>query len=78
MALNITLQTYADTMNLGFVGCRDRLPHLQRLAVYTGDALAALEKAMSDETGAEGFRDLNARFAPLVMEGRREIYRIVE
>jgi hypothetical protein len=45
MALNVTLQTYADTVNLGFVGCRDRLPHLQRLAVYTGDALAALEKA---------------------------------
>lgn len=45
MALNITLQSYADTMNLGFVGCRDRLPHLQRLAVYTGDALTALEKA---------------------------------
>ncbi|AFM19797.1 Diacylglycerol O-acyltransferase [Mycolicibacterium chubuense NBB4] len=45
MALNITLQSYADTMNLGFVGCRDRLPHLQRLAVYTGDALADLEKA---------------------------------
>lgn len=48
MALNITLQTYADTMNLGFVGCRDRLPHLQRLAVYTGDALEALEKASED------------------------------
>jgi WS/DGAT/MGAT family acyltransferase len=45
MALNITLQSYADTMNLGFVGCRDRLPHLQRLAVYTGEALAGLEKA---------------------------------
>ncbi|MFB1294121.1 wax ester/triacylglycerol synthase family O-acyltransferase [Mycobacterium sp. pW049] len=43
MALNITLQSYADTMNLGFVGCRDRLPHLQRLAVYTGDALDELE-----------------------------------
>ncbi|MBB2989226.1 WS/DGAT/MGAT family acyltransferase [Mycolicibacterium iranicum] len=45
MALNITLQSYADTINFGFVGCRDRLPHLQRLAVYTGDALAALEDA---------------------------------
>jgi WS/DGAT/MGAT family acyltransferase len=44
MALNITLQSYADTMNFGFVGCRDRLPHLQRLAVYTGDALDELEK----------------------------------
>ncbi|MGE2837206.1 WS/DGAT/MGAT family O-acyltransferase [Mycobacterium sp. SMC-4] len=45
MALNITLQSYADTINVGFVGCRDRLPHLQRLAVYTGEALAELEKA---------------------------------
>lgn len=45
MALNITLQSYADTMNFGFVGCRDTLPHLQRLAVYTGDALGELEKA---------------------------------
>ncbi|MDY6999354.1 MAG: wax ester/triacylglycerol synthase family O-acyltransferase [Actinomycetota bacterium] len=45
MALNITLQSYAETMNLGFVGCRDRLPSLQRLAVYTGDALTDLEKA---------------------------------
>lgn len=44
MALNITLQSYADTLNFGFVGCRDTLPHLQRLAVYTGDALAELEK----------------------------------
>ncbi len=45
MALNITLQSYAQTMNFGFVGCRDALPHLQRLAVYTGDALGELEKA---------------------------------
>lgn len=45
MALNITLQSYAETINVGFVGCRDRLPHLQRLAVYTGEALEELEKA---------------------------------
>ncbi|WP_102145051.1 WS/DGAT/MGAT family O-acyltransferase [Mycobacterium hubeiense] len=45
MALNITLQSYADTMNFGFVGCRDKLPHLQRLAVYTGQALDELEAA---------------------------------
>lgn len=41
-ALNITLQSYAGTLNFGFTGCRDTLPHLQRLAVYTGDALDAL------------------------------------
>nr|WP_272937629.1 wax ester/triacylglycerol synthase family O-acyltransferase [Mycolicibacterium tusciae] len=44
MALNITLESYADTLNFGFIGCRDALPHLQRLAVYTGDALDELDK----------------------------------
>jgi diacylglycerol O-acyltransferase / wax synthase len=44
MALNITLESYADTMNFGFIGCRDAVPHLQRLAVYTGDALDELDK----------------------------------
>lgn len=43
MALNITLHSYADTLNVGFVGCRETLPHLQRLAVYTGAALEELE-----------------------------------
>jgi WS/DGAT/MGAT family acyltransferase len=43
MALNITVLSYAGTLNVGFVGDRDALPHLQRLAVYTGDALAELD-----------------------------------
>ena len=47
MALNITLQSYADTLNFGFVGCRDRLPHLQRLAVYTGDALRRTREGLN-------------------------------
>ena len=38
------LESYADTLNFGFIGCRDALPHLQRLAVYTGDALDELDK----------------------------------
>jgi diacylglycerol O-acyltransferase len=42
MALNITLQSYAGTLGVGFVGCRDTLPHLQRLAVYTGESLREL------------------------------------
>lgn len=46
-ALNITLQSYASTLNFGFIGCRDTLPHLQRLAVYTGEALDELEDASS-------------------------------
>lgn len=44
-ALDITLTSYADTYCLGFVGCRQVLPHLQRLAVYTGLALEQLERA---------------------------------
>ncbi len=45
MALNITLQSYNGTVGAGFVGCRDTLPHLQRLAVYTGESLAELADA---------------------------------
>ena len=45
MALNITVESYAGYLNFGFVGCRDTLPHLQNLAVYTGDALNELEAA---------------------------------
>jgi WS/DGAT/MGAT family acyltransferase len=46
MALNVTLQSYADTLNFGFIGCRDTLPHLQRLAVHTGAELAELARAV--------------------------------
>ncbi len=45
MALNITLESYADTLCFGFVGCRDAVPSLQRLAVYTGEALEELAAA---------------------------------
>lgn len=46
-ALNITCQSYADTLNFAFVGCRDTIPKMQRIAVYTGEALAELEKAVA-------------------------------
>ncbi len=52
MALNITLETYADTMNFGFIGDREAVPHLQRLAVYTGEALVALERALGLPSGS--------------------------
>lgn len=42
------------------------------------ESLSAFERSMAEETAAEGMSELNARFVPLVMEGRREIYRIVE
>ena len=43
--LNVTLVGYTDTVVLGFVGCRDALPHLQNIAVYATEALHQLELA---------------------------------
>ena len=42
-ALSIDCVSYAGTLNIGFTGARDTLPHLQRLAVYLGRALVELE-----------------------------------
>ena len=44
-ALNITCQSYAGSMNFGFTGCHSSVPSLQKLALYSADALAALEQA---------------------------------
>ena len=51
LALNITLFSYDGKMHLGFTGCRDTVPHLQRLAVHTGEAVAELEAALSTSAG---------------------------
>jgi WS/DGAT/MGAT family acyltransferase len=45
-ALNITCCSYAGQMCFGFTGCRDTVPHLQRLAVYCGEAMNELEAAV--------------------------------
>ena len=45
-ALNITCTSYAGSVCFGFTGCRDTVPHLQRLAVYCGEALTELEHAV--------------------------------
>jgi len=46
-ALNVTCVSYAGKLNFGYTGCRDTLPHMQRLAVYTGEALDELEAAVA-------------------------------
>jgi WS/DGAT/MGAT family acyltransferase len=46
MALNITCESYAGTLNFAFVGCRDAVPHLQNLAVHAAEELVALEAAL--------------------------------
>lgn len=46
LALNITCTSYDGTLNFGFTGCRDSLPSMQKLAVYTGEALAELSEML--------------------------------
>ena len=43
-ALNITVMSYAGGLYFGFTACHDRVPSVQRLAVYTGDAIDELER----------------------------------
>ncbi|MDX1736317.1 MAG: WS/DGAT domain-containing protein, partial [Halioglobus sp.] len=50
-ALSIDCVSYAGTLNIGFTGARDTLPHLQRLAVYTGKAVEDLEGALQRAGG---------------------------
>ena len=50
-ALNITCLSYAGTLNFGFTGCRDSLPHMQRIAVYTGEALEELSALLLPKKG---------------------------
>jgi diacylglycerol O-acyltransferase / wax synthase len=45
-ALNITVVSYAGQFNVGFTGCRDTLPHMQRLATYMAEEVEALEGAL--------------------------------
>jgi diacylglycerol O-acyltransferase len=47
MGLFIASLAVSGKMGLGFTGDRERLPHLQRLAVYTGEAVAELEDALA-------------------------------
>jgi diacylglycerol O-acyltransferase len=41
--LNITCLSYAGTLNFGFTGARDTLPHLQKLALHMRDAVEELD-----------------------------------
>jgi diacylglycerol O-acyltransferase len=49
-ALNITAVSNASSFCIGYTGCRNTLPHLQRIAVYSGEALEELEAALGLES----------------------------
>ena len=69
IGLNITCQSYAHVIAFAFVGCRDTLPHLQNVAVYTADALAELEASLAappaerKPAGKAGVRKVGGRKA---------------
>ncbi len=44
-ALNITITSYVDSLDIALIGCRDALPGIARLAEYLDHALLELEKA---------------------------------
>ncbi|RNL77440.1 WS/DGAT/MGAT family O-acyltransferase [Nocardioides marmorisolisilvae] len=45
-ALNITGVSYDGEFNIGFTGCRDSIPSLQKIAVNAGEELEELEAAL--------------------------------
>ncbi len=45
-ALNITLTSYVDNLEIGLTGCRRRVPHLQRLLTHLEESLVELEVAV--------------------------------
>ncbi len=55
-ALNITAVSYDGQFNIGFTGCRDSVPSLQRIAVHSGEELARLEEALGLQHPAPGPR----------------------
>lgn len=52
-ALNITAVSNATMFCVGFTGCRETLPSLQKIAVYMGETLDGLEAALGVEAQPE-------------------------
>ncbi|WP_426573785.1 WS/DGAT/MGAT family O-acyltransferase [Aquihabitans sp. McL0605] len=50
-ALNITLTSYVDNLEIGLTGCRRRVPHLQRLLAHLESSLVELEVAVGLSSG---------------------------
>ncbi|MCJ7453246.1 MAG: wax ester/triacylglycerol synthase family O-acyltransferase [Steroidobacteraceae bacterium] len=53
-ALNITVMSYAGGLYFGFTACPDRVPRVQRIAVYMGEALDELEQVFVGKAGKRG------------------------
>jgi WS/DGAT/MGAT family acyltransferase len=63
-ALNITVMSYAGGLYFGFTACHDRVPSVQRLAVYTGEALDELEATFMPKAKLKAKAKAKARATP--------------
>jgi WS/DGAT/MGAT family acyltransferase len=72
-ALNITVMSYAGGLYFGFTACHDRVPSVQRLAVYVGEALDELEKVFV--RGGRQRRDAATRPAKVAARRRTKVAR---
>lgn len=52
-ALNVTMASYAGQAVISFTACDKTLPHVQRLAVYTGAAFEEIERALGFDPSTE-------------------------
>jgi diacylglycerol O-acyltransferase / wax synthase len=71
-ALNITCISYAGTLNFGLIGARDTLPHLQRLALYLGDALDELSGLLLAQPRVRAKKRAGANAGPAVKNGAKD------
>ncbi|WP_344802418.1 wax ester/triacylglycerol synthase family O-acyltransferase [Allohahella marinimesophila] len=75
-ALNVTCLSYDGSLNFGFTGCRDTLPSMQKLAVYTGEALEELEVLLN--AGATASRRSAMKRAPRKAAPRKRSVRAIK
>ena len=63
-ALNITVQSYCDTLDFGLIACAETVPDAQTIADYVAEDFAAMEKAAAGADPVEA-RDASALLAKL-------------
>lgn len=49
-ALNITCLSYNGSLNFGYIACRETLPSMQNLAVFSGESLEELEQVVNKKS----------------------------
>lgn len=71
-ALNITCYSYAGNMHFGFTGCHSSMPSMQKLAVYTADALAELEAEILPTAAAKAVKKPDRKSAKPALVPKKE------